>query len=259
MKKSISYNFDVDDAMQYGVEASVLLSNIRFWVFANQAKRRNFKDGKYWTYNSAETLTRLYPFWSRRKIARLLTKLEDAGAVVSDCHNANGYDQTKWYSIVNKSTVEHRDEHNEQQGTGPLDKIDQWPLDKSDQCPLDKSDQSSRHIKTTNRKPNKKVSDLDPKKETWAKLGDGFEPKLRDNWDFALAWIEWAEYRISKKKPLTPGAEKRMKINLNKYTVEQCLEAIDASIQSGWTGLFPKIGSGFKKKVNPGENIDLLM
>ena len=249
MKKSITYNFDVDDATQYGVEAAVLLSNIRFWVFANKAKERNLKDGKFWTYNSARTLTNLYPFWSRRKIARLLVHLEKAEAIESACFNDDGYDQTKWYTIAQKSSNEHTDAHNGQQRTTPLVKSVQTPLVKSDQCALVKTVQSSIQIKTTDKKPIKKQ----------VSAFEMFPEVLKENLEFCLAWDQWVSYRADMRKPISKIAYSRFIKKLEKFSPQQCIDAIDDAIQSNWTGLFPQTDKPKAKKINDGENIDSLM
>lgn len=255
MKKSVQYYFDVDDAVTYGVDAAILLSNLRFWVFANKAKERNFKDGRYWTYNSAEALTRLYPFWNRRKIARLLQKLEKDGAINS-MQVSQGGDQTKWYTIAQNSTSQHVDEQSGQDEQKPLDKNDQCSLDNSDQ-PLDKNDQSLYiHIENTVQKPNKGTSDFLEIDEM-----DGFKPELRGNDAFCIMWSEWKEYRKAKGKPMSVQAQSRMRNKLNKFTAQECIDAIDIAIQSDWTGIFPKaerINIG-KPAIDPDEDIEKLI
>jgi len=239
MKKSISYNFDVDDAVKYGVDEAIILSNIRYWVFTNQAKNHNFKLGKYWTYNSAEALTRLYPFWTRRKIARLLQRLEASGAIISS-KDTEGGDQTKWYTTNDNK---------------PLVNSDQRALDNSDQ-PLVNSDQSVyKQLKNTIVKQRG-----EPIKESEINQIDGFNKHLSENPAFAIAWSDWIEYRKARRKPMSVHASNRLKKTLNKHTVQECIEAIDTSIQSDWSGLFPKTRSmGKQSEIKPGENIDKLI
>lgn len=95
------HHFEIKDAEEYGVECAIILYNIKFWEQTNRANRRNYKKGRYWTYNSAKAFSELFPYWSRRKISRLLAKLEEQGAIIKDNFNDNKYDQTLWYSPVN--------------------------------------------------------------------------------------------------------------------------------------------------------------
>ena len=95
----MNYSFDIEEANEYGVEPAVMLHNIKYWVMQNRAKNKNYKSGKYWTYNSASEFAKLFPFWSPRKIARILAKLEEDGAIESANHNKLAYDRTKWYTL----------------------------------------------------------------------------------------------------------------------------------------------------------------
>jgi hypothetical protein len=92
------YSFDASHAKEYGVDEAIMLHNILFWIAKNKANNSNFHKGKFWTYNSAKAFSDLFPFWSARKIARVLSSLEKQGAIESDCFNKKGYDRTKWYS-----------------------------------------------------------------------------------------------------------------------------------------------------------------
>ena len=98
------FAFSKEDAEQYGVEAAVMLHHIRYWVDKNEANDKNFFEDKYWTFNSTTAFSKLFPFWSARKIGRLLTKLEDEGAIVSSRFNKQKYDRTKWYTLGNGIT-----------------------------------------------------------------------------------------------------------------------------------------------------------
>lgn len=86
-------------AVQYGVEEALLLWWIVHWVGQNEANEINFFDGRYWTYNSKRALSKLFPFWTERQIARVLDNLEEKGAIITGNYNQNPYDRTKWFSI----------------------------------------------------------------------------------------------------------------------------------------------------------------
>lgn len=94
----MTYQFNVEDAIKYGVEEAVILSNIKFWTAKNEANGKNLHDGRYWTYCSASGFSKLFPFWHQRKISRLLNKLVDQGAIITGNYNKMPYDRTLWYS-----------------------------------------------------------------------------------------------------------------------------------------------------------------
>ena len=92
------YSFNAYHAKEYGVDEAIMLHNILYWLQKNKANKANFREGKYWTYNSACAFTELFPFWNERKIARILSSLEKQGAIESGNFNRVSYDRTKWFS-----------------------------------------------------------------------------------------------------------------------------------------------------------------
>ncbi len=101
----MTHIFEVEDANQYGVEKAVIIYHLRHWIRRNYANQRNIYDGRCWTYNSAEALCDLFPYWTRRKIARLLQDLEAEGVIVSGNYNEKKYDRTKWYAFANVQSI----------------------------------------------------------------------------------------------------------------------------------------------------------
>lgn len=93
-----THSFEIEDAEKYGILAAVLLNHIRFWVKKNQANRKHFYDGQYWTYNSVSAFSELFPYATKDQIRRALEKLEEEGAIKTGCYNSNPYDRTKWFS-----------------------------------------------------------------------------------------------------------------------------------------------------------------
>lgn len=94
-----SHSFYVHDAEKHGVEKAVILYNLRFWLEKNHASNKNLHDGYYWTYNSAKAFAVLFPYYTARKIERLLRQMENDGLILSGNYNKAGYDRTKWYSM----------------------------------------------------------------------------------------------------------------------------------------------------------------
>lgn len=94
-----SFVFDEQDALRYGVDEAIMLWNIRYWIERNEANKRHFHDGRYWTYNSAEAFTKLFPFWSSGQIRRILKSLQTQGVLLTGNYNASAYDRTMWYAL----------------------------------------------------------------------------------------------------------------------------------------------------------------
>lgn len=95
------HHFDVEDAMKYGVEKAVVLSNIRFWLNNNKNKDLSSvkHDGHYWMYNTAKDMSNVLPYFTQSKIQRLLKQLEDDGVLIVGNYNKVKYDRTKWYTL----------------------------------------------------------------------------------------------------------------------------------------------------------------
>lgn len=98
MYPDIKMNFNIGIAIDIGVEAAILWSNIDFWVEKNRANNKNLYDGKYWTYNTLEAFTRLFPFWTRRQIERIINTLEEKNYIIKGNFNRTPHDRTCWYS-----------------------------------------------------------------------------------------------------------------------------------------------------------------
>jgi hypothetical protein len=91
--------FDPELAVQYGVEEAVFIQNLRFWIQRNEANEHNFHKGKYWVFNSQRAWLRLFPYWTRRQLRRIVDKLREIGALEVDCFNESPYDRTAWYTL----------------------------------------------------------------------------------------------------------------------------------------------------------------
>ena len=64
------HSFNTAVAEDFGVEKAILLEHFVFWVRKNYANRINiYKDGKAYTYNSAEAFAEIFTYFKTRKIA----------------------------------------------------------------------------------------------------------------------------------------------------------------------------------------------
>lgn len=96
----MEHHFNIKIAKIYGVEGAILLHNINFWIEKNEANNRHFYDGKFWTYSSIEAFTKLFPYWSKRQIERIVNNLIKQGALIKGNYNAIAYDRTAWYALT---------------------------------------------------------------------------------------------------------------------------------------------------------------
>jgi hypothetical protein len=86
-------------ACKVGLNEAIVLQQIHYWTVINEKAGKNFVDGAYWVYRTVEEWREEFKFWSKCTIVRIIAKLEKAGLLVSDNHNASKVDRTKWYRI----------------------------------------------------------------------------------------------------------------------------------------------------------------
>ena len=132
--------FNVDDAVEHGMEKAVVLQNMRFWLDKNKANGTNLHDGYYWTYNSAEAFFKLFPYFKSAKvIQRLLKSMVSEGLLLAGNYNKKGYDRTKWYSMP-EYCAESLDNSHCSKMSNAIDKNDQC---NGQECPMDCSKMSN--------------------------------------------------------------------------------------------------------------------
>jgi hypothetical protein len=100
------YIFDESMAVKYGVDEAIMLQNLAYWVQKNAANGKHIHNGRAWTYNSAAAFVKLFPFWNKFKIRRILDTLEERGAIMSDSFNDVPMDRTKWYSVSDECMMQ---------------------------------------------------------------------------------------------------------------------------------------------------------
>lgn len=102
----MNHSFSIKIAKLYGVDEAIIIENLAFWITKNKANNKNYNDGFYWTYNSETAFTKLFPYWSRRQIQRILKSLEDKKIIKVGNYNKAKFDKTKWYTIINTTVLD---------------------------------------------------------------------------------------------------------------------------------------------------------
>lgn len=95
----MNHSFNTDIAEKYGIEKAILLENFYFWIKKNEANKKNFHNGKYYTYNTAEAFAKLFPYIKARRIAQLLREMETEDGLLLSGQFFN-YDRTKSYTLT---------------------------------------------------------------------------------------------------------------------------------------------------------------
>lgn len=78
------------------LDEAVILQQIHYWI----EKKQNYRDGRYWVYNSMENWMQQFPWIkSRTTLTRYFNNLEKKGLLITGNYNKAGFDKTKWYTI----------------------------------------------------------------------------------------------------------------------------------------------------------------
>ena len=94
--------FDVNIAVELGINAAIVLENIGFWIKKNEANRTNYYDGYYWTYNTRKAYIELFPYFSEKQIHLVFKKLIEGEYIICGNYNQSKYDRTLWYALTDK-------------------------------------------------------------------------------------------------------------------------------------------------------------
>jgi DNA-binding PadR family transcriptional regulator len=98
----LKHYFSVEAAEIVGIPAAIIFENIAFWIEQNEKKKRNFHDGKTWTFSSVRAFAELFPYLSEKQVRGALDKLTKADLIAAGNFNKMKYDKTKWYSLTEK-------------------------------------------------------------------------------------------------------------------------------------------------------------
>ena len=204
----MDHSFNITAAKLYGVEEAVLLHNIYFWIKKNKANNKHFYDGYFWTYNSVEAFSELFPYWTKRQVERILNNLIKKGAIIKANYNEKAYDRTSWYAIT--QTVESIYANGE----------------------MDFTKQGNGFTQTV-----EPIPDSNTFNKTISKLHISF---FDDGW-FDI-WEEWLQFKKKIKKSYKTdisemAAFNKLK-NISNNNKETALKIINQSIENDWTGFF---------------------
>jgi hypothetical protein len=203
------FSFSTEDATKYGVDGAIMLHHLRYWVAKNEANDKNFHEGSHWTYNSTTAFSVLFPFWTARKIGRLLQKLEDDGIIRSGNFNNKRYDRTKWFTISDNTICQKGEMHSSNMVNAITKYVEPIP--------------DNNHTKTQNT----------------TKVILPFEEI-----EFLEAWTMWKDERKQKKiSKYTPRGEQGALHLLHEQSgkdLQEALAMINNAIARGWQSIHPR-------------------
>ena len=153
----MKHSFEAEIADKYGIEVAVVFDMFCFWINKNEANENNYHDGKYWTFNSAKGFKKIFPYWSEKKIQRILQKMVDEDLIIKGNYNENPWNQTSWYAFGNMGEkLKNALSIDWSNLSNAFTESVQCTKDKSVQCTKDKSVQCKTVNNTVNNTVNKR-------------------------------------------------------------------------------------------------------
>lgn len=106
----MEYGFNIIEAVEYGVDEAIMLKNFKHWIFVNRANNNNIYntdiDGetvdRAWTYNTHKAFTEIFPFWTIKKIRRIISSLVDQKVIIKSHF---GRDRCLWYALRDEESL----------------------------------------------------------------------------------------------------------------------------------------------------------
>ena len=99
-----THSFNTYHAELFGIEEAILIYHFQYWISLNKRLKRNFHDGKTWSYQTQVYIAAHFPYMGgRKKIERLIRSLVDQGVLITGNYNKVKFDQTKWYAFSDES------------------------------------------------------------------------------------------------------------------------------------------------------------
>ena len=75
------FYFDLDIAVEYGVDEAILMHNFIFWISKNKENGTNGHDGRTWTHQTIRELSEKFPFWTEKQIYRIVKSCVSQGLI----------------------------------------------------------------------------------------------------------------------------------------------------------------------------------
>lgn len=98
-----SHVFNVHVAEKYGINEAIMIHHFQYWISYNKRMKKNFIENRTWSYQTIEEVAGHFPYWSKKQVERLLTKLVKLEILSKNNFNKNPNDRTLWYAFVNES------------------------------------------------------------------------------------------------------------------------------------------------------------
>lgn len=95
-------SINTDLSIICGLEESLILNHLYDWI-AHYKNKSDFYEGYYWIYRSINHFSKVFPFFSKQKIHKLLKSLKDKDLIISCFCSKDSFDRTLSYRLTQKA------------------------------------------------------------------------------------------------------------------------------------------------------------
>lgn len=226
----MEYHFNLELAEQYGLSEAVFMHNIVFWCWKNECNGTGFRDGHYWTYNTNDALRKLYPFWSKGQIERIIAKCVENGLLLVKINNKKAMDRTRSFACTEIVKCIYRKREMDLSES-------EKPFPGNEKC-FNKETDNRPDIN-----PDKKQNSLLYADQMGADAAALIAEFLGDDDSLREAFDDYVQMRKKKKSPIkTLGTAKRTIARLKSLSGENrehMIRILDQSIRKNWTDVYP--------------------
>ena len=101
--------FNTEFAVQYGVNAAIIFERLCEWITYSENVGINFRDDKYWTYNTRKGMLAEFPYMSEWDVRKAVSELMKNGLIITGHFSDVTLDRTTWYGLTNKGERLYQD------------------------------------------------------------------------------------------------------------------------------------------------------
>lgn len=218
------HSFDIKLAEIYGVHEAIIIHHFQHWIRINYRQKKNYHDGRIWSYQTVEEIADHFPYFSVDQIRNILDRLctgkakngktQDFDPVLMKGNfNKSKFDRTTWYSFADSKFLYEREYS--QMGVGILpNPIDTIPEPIPDTKPYAKTNPPPQP-------PKKPRVDLPKSKEDW---------RRRFSSEWSLEEFEFAWNKLENSKETIASIEYWLPVVMNSFRLSN---SFDNSTKTG--------------------------
>jgi len=87
-------------AKKIGLKESMVLQHVSGWVKYNAKNNKNYRNGKYWMYQTIRDMAAVLECLSEKQVRDAVHKLIKSGILIKDNFNRMSSDRTNWYTLT---------------------------------------------------------------------------------------------------------------------------------------------------------------